>query len=454
MEPVTTIVIALAAAALVAAVAWAALRRATAERADPELPARLARAEQRAEGLAKDVADRDIRIERLERDLREVQEDRASLKTDKATLELEKQKDAEHFAARLKELTEAREAMKKDFDLLANAALKQHGETFKTQNREQLESLLNPMREKILEFQQGMLQTRQEAAAGRAALESTIKSLTERSTEMSQETRNLTRALKGQSQVRGAWGEMVLATILEKSGLREGEEFTTQQSETIEGQRLRPDVVVNLPNGHRLIIDSKVSLTAFETWVNAEDDAARAAALKAHTSGMRTHIRGLSSKDYTRLAGTAPDYVIMFVPIEAAFAAATEADHELTLFAIESNVALATPNILITLLRTVASLWQVERQERNAKDIADRAGKLYDKFAGFIEDMKKVDIHLERARGAHLDAMGKLSTGAGNLVRQVEMLRKLGAKTGSKTLPADMVEASGVETELLEGPED
>lgn len=449
MDPLLIVVLALAAAALVAVVAWTAVRRAAGEKVDPELPARLARAEQRAEGLAGEVAERDARIGRLDGELRSIRAELSELGRAHEKLKTEKDKDAERAAERVRELTEAREAMTKEFKLLAEEVMRQHGATFTKQNREQIEGLLDPMRQKMLEFQQGMMQTRQEAAERHAALGATILSLTDHSAKMSQETQNLTRALKGQTQVQGAWGEMILATILERSGLREGQEFSTQQSETVEGRRLRPDVVVNLPNGHRLIIDSKVSLVGFEAYVNAADDGARAGALRAHVTSMRNHVRELSGKDYTRIAGITPDYVMMFVPIEAAFAVATEADPELTLFAIERNITIATPTNLITLLRTVASLWQVERQQRNAEDIANRAGALFDKFAGFIDDMNKVDQLLSRAHGAHKDAMGKLSTGAGNLVRQTEMLRKLGART-KKNLPADLVDAAGEEPDALE----
>lgn len=243
---------------------------------------------------------------------------------------------------------------------------------------------------------------------------------------------------------------MILSTILEKSGLREGEEYATQQSETMEdGRRLRPDVVVNLPNDHKIIVDSKVSLVAFEEYVNAEDDTARAAALRRHVDSLRGHIRDLSGKDYSRIAGMTPDYVIMFVPIEGAFAAALESAPDLTGFAIGQNITIATPTTLITLLRTVANLWQVERQQKNAEDIADRAGKLYDKFEGFVVDMAKIRKGLDSATQAHDQAMGKLSTGRGNLVNQAETLRQLGAKT-KKRLPDELIE-DAIAPELLEG---
>jgi len=343
--------------------------------------------------------------------------------------------------------------MTREFRELADQVLKGHATNFKQQNREQIEGLLTPLRQKIVEFHTGMTNAQVQAAAGQAALKQQIESLQKHSTEMTQETLNLTRALKGKTQTQGAWGEMILATILEKSGLREGEEFSTQQSETIDsGERLRPDVVVNLPNDHKIIIDSKVSLVAFEAYVNAETEAEQAVALKRHVESLRQHIRGLSSKDYTRITGATTDYVIMFVPIEGAFAAALQESPDLTGFAIAQNITMATPTTLITLLRTVGSLWQVERQQKNAEDIASRAGLLYDKFAGFVDDVRDVGRHLDRASKAQQAAVGKLIDGRGNLINQATELKSLGAKTTKKDLPQEMVEAAAATA--IAGPSD
>ena len=253
---------------------------------------------------------------------------------------------------------------------------------------------------------------------------------------MSRETHDLTQALKGKSQTQGAWGEMILSTILQRSGLREGEEYVTQESHsTDEGARLRPDVIVKLPDDKRIVIDSKVSLSAFTDYVNEGDPVAKAEHLTRHVVSMRGHIKGLSRKEYHQVTGL--DFVIMFVPIEGALAAALQDDPALTGFAAEHNVAIGTPTTLMLALRTVANVWHVERRNKNAEEIAERAGKLYDKFVGFIVDMRALGGQLEKARRTYDDALGKLSTGSGNLVRQTEMLKELGAKT-SKALPLEL----------------
>jgi DNA recombination protein RmuC len=337
-------------------------------------------------------------------------------------------------------LAEARERMTKEFRILADEVMKRHGDSFTKQNKEQMDGILTPLRDRLTEFQQGLQMAQTESARERATLKEQIRALTESSAKMTQETHNLTRALKGKAQAQGAWGEMVLSTILEHSGLREGEEYVTQESHSNEsGQRLRPDVVVNLPNAQRIVIDSKVSLTAFEAFVNAETDAERPARLKAHLGSMRTHIRSLAGKDYQAASGSRLDYVIMFVPIEGALAVALQADPALTGFAAECNVAIATPTTLMIALRTVANVWQVERRNRNAELIADRAGKLYDKFVGFLDDMGDMGVRLAKARESYDCAMGKLSTGRGSLVKQVEYLRELGAKT-SKAMPQNLLD--------------
>ena len=337
-------------------------------------------------------------------------------------------------------LAEARETMAKEFKVLAEDVMKRHGESFTRQNKEQVDAILAPLRDKLAEFQQGLQTAHTESARERATLKEQIRALTESSAKMNLETHNLTRALKGEAQAQGAWGEMILSTILERSGLREGEEYIAQESHLNEdGQRLRADVVVNLPNGQRIVIDSKVSLTAFEAFVNAETDVERTARLRAHLVSMRTHIRTLASKDYQAVTGSALDYVIMFVPIEGALAAALQEDPAITSFAAESNVAIATPTTLMMALRTVANVWQVERRNRNAEAIADRAGRIYDKFVGFLGDMEDLGSRLNKARESYDCALGKLSSGRGNLVRQVEQLREMGAKT-SKALSQNLLE--------------
>jgi DNA recombination protein RmuC len=267
-----------------------------------------------------------------------------------------------------------------------------------------------------------------------------IRQLTEQSAEISKEALNLTRALKGDVRQQGAWGEMVLATLLERSGLREGEEYTLQEHHTTEeGHGRRPDAIVNLPENRRLVIDSKVSLKAYEQSIDAENETERALALKLHVQSMRTHIKGLAGKSYHQIDDAMLDYVIMFVPIEAALAAACNSDRDLTSFALESNVVVATPTTLMIALRTVANVWLVERRNRNALEIAARAGRLYDKVEGFVGDLQKVGEQLGRAQLSYDAALGKLSTGRGNVLGQIEKLKQLGAKA-SKSLPVELLD--------------
>lgn len=372
--------------------------------------------------------------------LREVRSEAAEVSRKLATAEEKLAQELKHADEKLAVLTDARAALTNEFRALASSIMTEHGETFTRQNREQVENILAPLRDRLAEFQQGLQNAHVESAKERATLVEKIASLTELSTRASSETENLTRALKGEAQKQGAWGEMILATILERSGLREGEEYVQQESHTgHDGSRLRPDVIINLPGGQRIVIDSKVSLTAFEQYVNAASDIERASALARHIASIRNHIRTLRAKEYHSAVGSSLDYVIMFIPIEGALAAALQEQPELTSAAAEANVAIATPTTLMIALRTVANVWQVERRNRNAEEIAERAGKIYDKFVGFIEDMKDLGGRLERAQTSYHTAMAKLSTGKGNVVRQVELLKDLGARA-SKSIPATLLE--------------
>jgi DNA recombination protein RmuC len=336
-------------------------------------------------------------------------------------------------------LLEAKEQMTQQFKVLAEDVMRLHGESFSKQNKEQIETVLLPLREKIGEFQQGIQTAQTESTKERATLAEQIRQLTESSARMTTETSSLTRALRGEAQTQGAWGEMILSSILERSGLRAGEEYDAQQSHANDdGQKIRPDVIVKLPGGQRIVIDSKLSLAAFDAHVNAETDIDRANAMTRHLTSMRMHIKTLSSKEYHEAVGSQIDYVIMFVPIEGALAVALQGDSNLTAFAVENSVAIATPTTLMIALRTVANVWQVERRNLNAEAIAVRAGRLYDKVVGFIEYMAVIGTRLNQARSSYDEAMGKLSSGSGNLLRQVEQLKILGAKT-TKALPASLL---------------
>lgn len=306
--------------------------------------------------------------------------------------------------------------------------LRSHSETFTRQNREQVDVLLKPLQEKIGEFHKGLIEDR-------SAMAERIRALAESNLQITTEAQNLTRALKGNSQTQGAWGEMILSTILEQSGLREGDQYVTQQSHSgADGQRVRTDVEIRMPNGDVLVIDSKVSLTAFEAFVNSAEEA-REQHLRAHIASVRTHIATLGDKTYHRAARSSFDYVMMFVPIESALATAIQHDAKLVEFGMSKGVMLTTPTTLMTVLRTVRNVWDIEKRHQNAEEIAERAGALYEKVAGFLSSMDQVGEAIDKSQRAYAKAKDQLTSWRGNVVRQVEMLRELGAKSG-KSLPA------------------
>jgi len=369
----------------------------------------------------------------------------SQLSVTRETLDQERKRAAEKLAL----LEDARDRMTKEFKILAADVMQSHSETFSKQNKEQIDVVLTPLQDKLKEFQQGLQNAHTESAKDRATLAEQIRQLSDQSAKMTDETSNLTKALKGQAQTQGAWGEMILDSILQRSGLREGEEYISQQSTTTEdGRRVRPDVIVNLPENQKIVIDSKLSLVAFNDYVNASGPAERADALKRHVGSIRSHIRILSEKNYVAAAGSQFDYVVMFVPIEGALAAALQEDPNITSAAVDANVAIATPTTLMIALRTVNNVWNVERRNRNAEAIAERAGKIYDKFVSFFDDLTILQSRLNQARDSFDHAMTKLSSGRGNLMRQVEQLKSLGAKT-SKSLPAELLEDGQPDQELV-----
>jgi len=388
-------------------------------------------------------AQRAARLEVVERSLDATREQLNTATSDLATARAVAEQERTHAAESLALLQGSREQMKLEFQQLAHGITAQHGETFKTQNKEQVEALLHPLRERITEFQTWLATTHTETGKERASLGEHIKLLIQHGATMTDETAKLTRALKGDVRQQGAWGEMILDAILERSGLVHGEHFTRQESVTAEdGQRLRPDVVVHVLADQRLVIDSKVSLKAFEGYVNAADDATRTAHLGQHYQSIRKHIDTLASKQYGTAIGSRLGFVIMFVPIESALAAAMQADPDLANYAADRHVGIATPVTLLMVLRTIHTVWMSEQRNTNAEAIATRAGQLYDKFQGFTEDLLAVGKGLDGARKSYDAAIGKLSTGSGNLVGQVQKLKALGAKASKSVAPALLTAAN------------
>lgn len=304
-----------------------------------------------------------------------------------------------------------------------------------TQNNQQLEGILKPLKEKLYDFEKKVEETYVNEQKDRSHLKGEISKLFELNQTMSNEAKNLTLALKGENKTQGNWGEMILENILERSGLRKGEEFFTQESIEVDGRKLRPDVIVKLPDGKHLIVDSKMTLVAYEASVSAATEPERERYAQAHVDSLKNHIRDLSEKRY-HLADSiiSPDFVMLFMPLEPAFALAFRLKPEMFEQAWDKNIAIVSPTTLLTTLRTVAALWKQNRQQVNALEIAKRGGELYDKFVGIVSDLGVVGKHLDTARNAHEEVVKKMSTGRGNLYTQVEKLKELGAKA-EKSLP-------------------
>jgi DNA recombination protein RmuC len=370
-------------------------------------------------------------------DLREkIDEQNTQLREHSNTItKIHAKSEAEHRAAneKIEMLTKVRREMEIQFKELAENALKAQGESFSKANIEKLEATLTPLKEHVGHFEKELRQVHEETVKDRERLKTEISQLSRRSEAISQEALSLTKALKGDTQIQGAWGEMVLENILERSGLRNGEEYETQAHRIgVNGERLRPDVVVRIPGGKSLVIDSKVSLLAYNEAVNAATDVDALASRKRHLTSIKNHINSLSAKGYQTAENSTVDYVILFVPIEGALSEALREDPALTEHALERNITIATPTTLMMALKTIANVWAVDRRNQNAELIANRAGKLYDKVYGFVQNMERVGERLEQAQDSYTQAFSQLSKGKGNVISQVESLKNLGAKTSKK----------------------
>ncbi len=371
----------------------------------------------------------------------ELTESRAQIKYAEERLEVQK-----------KELADMQEQLKLQFENLANKILEEKTEKFTQQNREQLGVLLNPLGEKIDAFKKKVEETYDEENRQRATLKEQIKQMGELNQRMSEDAKNLTRALKGDSKIQGNWGEVILERILEKSGLSKGREYITQASQTTEeGRRLQPDVVIHLPDNKFVIVDAKVSLTAYERYASSEDEKEQQDALKQHLTSIRAHVNTLSDKNYQQLFAESPDFVLMFVPIEPAFSLAWQHDSSLYNDAFNKNIIITSPTTLLALLATIKNIWKQEYQNKNAQEIAKRGGALYDKFVNFVETLESIGTHINRLSNSYEDARKQLSEGRGNLVGQAEKLRKLGANN-SKRIPEAFVQEEEADEDENEQP--
>lgn len=398
----------------------------------------------------------------IEKQLVQVAAERDSLRTAKDALTVQltkKETDFDNLMERMreqrKEADELREKFTKEFENLANKILEEKSNKFTEQNRENLKNILSPLQEKIQLFEKKVEDTHKESIDYHAALRQQILGLREMNEQMSKETLNLTKALKGDSKMQGNWGELILERVLEKSGLEKGREYDVQQSHvTEEGSRIQPDVIINLPDGKKMVVDAKVSLVAYERYVNEDDETLQTLHIKEHINSIKRHVDQLSDKNYHDLYKMeSPDFVLLFIPIEPAFAIALKEDNTLYNKAFERNIVIVTPSTLLATLRTIDSMWTNQKQQENAYEIARQAGALYDKFEGFVTDLTKVGNKMKDAQNEYQNAMGKLVEGRGNIITSIEKLKKMGAKA-KKSLPENILKRAMLPEDEHENQDD
>lgn len=347
----------------------------------------------------------------------------------------------EQLAEQKQAMADLQKRLTTEFENMANRILKERAAELSETSKKDLGAILNPLKDNIAEFKQQVREAYSLEMRDKAGLREQLKLLTEQNARISDEANNLTKALKGDVKQQGNWGEIVLERVLEMSGLHIGREFEREAvSKDDNDANKRPDVIVHLPDNKHVVIDSKVSLVAYDRLVNAPDNAAYETALKDQVSSLKKHVNELAAKNYPNLPGlNAPDFVLMFVPIEAMFSVAVDADKNLFAYAWEKKIVIVSPTTLLATLRTIASIWQQENQTKNAFEIARLGGVLYDKMVGFIDDFQKIKRSLDAADKAYNDALGKMSTGKGNMLNTATRIKELGAKAG-KTIPQNLLQ--------------
>jgi len=354
-----------------------------------------------------------------------------------ATLKTVNENLAEKLENQKLEIESLQKRLTVEFENIATKILKERSDEFAVSNHKNLSEILNPLRERIQLFERKVDETYDKELRDKVSLREEVRKLTELNARVSEEANNLTRALKGDIKKQGNWGEVILERVLERSGLTKGQEY--EREEVVDGADMsvqRPDVIIHLPDNKHIIIDSKVSLVAYERFVSAETDEQRTIHLKEHVSSLRSHVKLLSEKNYQNAQSlNTPDFVLMFLPIEASFSVAVQGDGEIFSYAWERKIVIVSPTTLLATLRTISSIWKQENQTKNAQEIARLSGALYDKFIGFAEDMVKIKTNIDRTANAYDDAMKKMKDGTGNIIRTAEKIKELGAKTGNKALP-------------------
>lgn len=381
-------------------------------------------------------------LAQLTTELQSLREQKAKLET---SLELEKKQHGKD----LEFLNESKEQLSVAFKNIANEIFEDKSKKFVDNNKESLSTVLSPLQDKIRQFEKRVEETYDKESKERFSLAREIKQLQELNTQISEDALNLTNALKGDNKAQGNWGEMVLESLLENSGLVKGREYEIQVSlQSAEGAKLQPDVVVHLPESRDIIIDSKVSLKAWDAYCSSDDATEKEELLRQHVQSIRSHVKALSGKDYQKLAGISSlDYVFMFMPIDAAYSVAIQNDATLSQFAFEKNIVFVSPTMLLTTLKLAQNLWRLDQQNQNAVEIAEKAGGLYDKFANFVNDLEDIGTRIDSTKKSYENAHKKLRSGTGNLIKRVEDLKTLGAKT-SKKLAHDSLEDEAADTPI------
>ncbi len=407
--------------------------------------------------LEERLASRDARLQRFEAELKgkeakldELTQLRTELERDKSRMAAELHEQAKSADEKLQVLNDAKKELQTQFENLANQIFEAKTKSFAEQSRANLDTILTPFKEKITAFEKQVNEAYASEGKERHSLIKEVQRLQELNQKLGEDAENLTKALKGDTKTQGTWGEIILERILEESGLRKGIEYDSQVGfRDAEGKLLKPDVIVHLPEEKDIIIDSKVSLVAYEKYIRAENDGERDKAVRDHLVSINAHLKGLESKKYDELPGVKSlDFVLMFIPVESAFMLAIEKDNEIFRKAFDKSIMIVSPSTLLVTLRTIQNIWRYEHQNKNALEIADRAGALYDKFVGFVNDLERVGDQIENTRKAYDGAHNKLVSGRGNLVGRAQSLIELGVKS-RKQLPATVLQESDLDTPLV-----
>ncbi|MBW8184869.1 DNA recombination protein RmuC [Shewanella nanhaiensis] len=396
--------------------------------------------EQQLSALGKAQADAErcsgleLQLKEIQRKLMEAQLALSKSNAMQQTLRVKFEAEQQALEDKLALLESAEVRLNTQFENLANKIFEERSEKFQHQNTNQLDSVLAPFKQQLEGFRKQVSESYTNEQSQRSAFNHQLESLKALNLQMSRDAVNLTNALKGDNKQQGNWGEVILERVLQESGLREGHEYDTQTDlKNDDGKRFKPDVVVHLPENKDVVIDAKMSLIAYERYFNSDEEEVRKQALKEHVISVRSHIKGLSNKDYQKLHGlTSLDYVLMFIPLEPAFLLALEHDPSIVNYALEQNIMIVSPTNLLVALRTINNIWRYEYQNQNAQQIAKQAGKIYDKLCGYIEDMEKLGRAIDGAEKSYSNAMNKLSSGKGNLIKQAHQMQQLGVDTSKK----------------------